>query len=72
MRIALVSAVFPPEPEPSSVMAAELASAWVRAGHEVTVIAPVPNRPRGAVYPGFERRLWTSRSFEDARCLRVR
>ena len=72
MRIALVSAVFPPEPQPSSVMAAELASAWVRAGHEVTVIAPVPNRPQGAVYPGFERRLWASTSFAGARCLRVR
>ena len=72
MRIALVSAVFPPEPEPSSVMAAELASAWARAGHEVVVISPIPNRPRGAVYPGFERRLWTRAAFEGAQSLRVR
>ena len=72
MRIALVSAVFPPEPEPSSVMAAELAAAWGRAGHQVTVISPVPNRPQGRVYPGFERRLWKSASFEGTRSLRVR
>src|SRR5688572_20137088 len=72
MRIALISAVFPPEPEPSSVMAAELAAAWVRAGHQVTVVAPVPNRPQGRVYQGFQRRLWTSTSFEGARSLRVR
>jgi colanic acid biosynthesis glycosyl transferase WcaI len=73
MRIALISAVFPPEPEPSSVMAAELVAAWGRAGHHVTVISPVPNRPQGRVYPGFERRLWkSSTAFEGARCLRIR
>src|SRR5688572_28096606 len=35
MRITFVSALFPPEPELRSVMAAELARAWTRAGHEV-------------------------------------
>lgn len=72
MRIALVSAVFPPEPEPSSVMAAELATAWGRAGHQVTVVSPIPNRPQGSVYPGFGRRLWKSASFAGGKSLRVR
>jgi colanic acid biosynthesis glycosyl transferase WcaI len=57
MRIVFVSSVFPPEPEPSGVMARELASRLGRDGHEVTVIAPFPNRPRGRLYPGFRRRL---------------
>ena len=47
-------------------MAAELASAWARAGHEVVVISPIPNRPRGAVYPGFERRLWKKSQLQGA------
>ena len=72
MRIVLVSAVFPPEPEPSSVMAAELARAWARAGHDVTVIAPVPNRPHGVVYPGYRWKLWKRDSDDGARVLRVR
>lgn len=71
MRIAFIAAVFPPEPEPSSVMAGELVQAWTRAGHEVTAITPLPNRPHGVRYPGFPLRLWTVRSFENARCIRV-
>jgi len=46
-------------------------SAWTRARHEVTVIAPLPNRPQGVRYAGFRRRLWTVRPVGDARCIRV-
>src|SRR5688572_28884424 len=72
MRITFVSALFPPEPEPSSVMAADLARAWTSAGHEVTIIAPIPNRPQGVVYPGFRRALWRRAAWERTRSLRVR
>jgi colanic acid biosynthesis glycosyl transferase WcaI len=72
MRIGFISAVFPPEPEPSSVMTAELVRAWKAAAHEVFVICPSPNRPAGVVYPGFERRLWRVDSYHGARCIRVR
>ena len=71
MRIAFISAIFPPEPEPSSVMAGELVRGWTKAGHEVTVISPLPNRPHGARYPDFPLCLWTVRSFEQARSIRV-
>jgi colanic acid biosynthesis glycosyl transferase WcaI len=71
MRIGFISAVFPPEPEPSSVMAAELVRAWTAAGHEVFVICPLPNRPAGILYPGFERRPWHVGSYHGARCTRV-
>jgi hypothetical protein len=36
------------------------------------VNSPVPNRPKGTVYPGFQRRLWKSASVDGARSLRVR
>ncbi len=71
MRIGYISAVFPPEPEPASVMASELVRAWAGAGHDVFVVCPFPNRPHGVVYSGFKRRLWSIQSFEQARCVRV-
>ena len=54
MRIAFVSAVYPPESEPTAVMTHELAARWVAAGHEVEIVCPFPNRPKGEFYPGFD------------------
>jgi colanic acid biosynthesis glycosyl transferase WcaI len=71
VRVAFVSAIFPPEPEPSSVMAGELVRAWTTDGHDVTVICPPPNRPLGVSYPGFRRRAWSVCAYEGARCIRV-
>ena len=28
-------------------------------GHEVTVLAPFPNRPQGSIYPSYARRPWS-------------
>ena len=39
--------------------------------HDVTVIAPLPNRPHGVRYPGFPLRLWTTRDVGGARSIRV-
>src|SRR5688572_25771529 len=52
-------------------MAGELVRKWANAGHEVTVIAPLPNRPHGTRYPGFPFRLWTVRAFGRACTIRV-
>jgi len=74
MRIAFVVAVFPPEPEPASVMAGELVNEWARAGHDVNVICPLPNRPGGEVYPeyrGFRKRPRTVFTENGARVARV-
>jgi colanic acid biosynthesis glycosyl transferase WcaI len=60
MRIIFICCVFPPEPEPTGVMAHQLASRLGRDGHGVTVIAPFPNRPGGRLYNGFSRRLRTT------------
>lgn len=58
MRITFVAHVFPPEPDPTAVMADELVRGWEEAGHEVLVVSPFPNRPGGEIYPGFRRRLF--------------
>lgn len=71
MRIGFIPAVFPPESPPTAVMAGELVRAWTKAGHEVCVICPFPNRPDGHVHDGFRRRPWSIDSFEKAQRVRV-
>jgi colanic acid biosynthesis glycosyl transferase WcaI len=56
MRIAIVSAVFPPEPVMSAKTAADLAGALAGRGHEVTVLTSFPNRPAGILMDGMRRR----------------
>jgi colanic acid biosynthesis glycosyl transferase WcaI len=57
MKITFICAIFPPEPAPAGIMARQLATRLVQAGHSVTMIVPFPNRPGGVVYPGYRRRL---------------
>jgi colanic acid biosynthesis glycosyl transferase WcaI len=57
MKLTFICAVFPPEPAPAGVMAHQLATRLAREGHDVTMVVPIPNRPEGVVYPGFEKRL---------------
>src|ERR1035437_3256927 len=57
MKLTFICAVFPPEPAPAGVMAHQLATRLAREGHDVTMVVPIPNRPEGVVYPGYEKRL---------------
>lgn len=57
MRCLLVSCVYPPEPVVSARTSRDVAEALARRGHEVSVIAPFPNRPAGRLFPGYRRRL---------------
>lgn len=50
LKIAVVAAVYPPEPVISAQIAYDLAEALVRFGHSVTVICPRPTRPIEASY----------------------
>jgi colanic acid biosynthesis glycosyl transferase WcaI len=70
-RIVFVVALFPPENEPTAVMAGELAREWARQGDKVTVICPFPNRPIGRTYPGFPRWPWRFGDHDGVRVLRV-
>jgi glycosyltransferase involved in cell wall biosynthesis len=72
VRIAVVSCVFPPEPVVSSRTSFDLARELAVRGHEVTVIAPFPNRPGGRLYPGYRRVLFrreaAAEGFRIIRC----
>src|SRR5690348_7807526 len=68
MRIAFLSAVYPPEREPAGVMAAQLVDRWIQDGHQVDVYCPFPNRPDGVLRRGWKRR-W--RQVEQSDNLRV-
>jgi colanic acid biosynthesis glycosyl transferase WcaI len=65
MKITFVCAVFPPEPEPAGVMARQLAERLSSDGHSVSMIVPVPNRPGGRIYEGYQG---NSGRFETASC----
>jgi len=58
MRILFLSHYFPPEVNAPASRTYEHCKAWVRAGHEVTVVTCAPNHPRGIVYDGYRNRLW--------------
>ena len=72
MKITFICAIFPPEPAPAGIMAHQLASRLVHAGHTVTMVVPLPNRPQGVVYPGYGRRLMSctdsGQGFAVVRC----
>jgi glycosyltransferase involved in cell wall biosynthesis len=53
MRILYVTQNYLPEMGAGPGRISEMAREWVAAGHEVTVLAPVPNAPTGIVPPDF-------------------
>lgn len=50
MNIAIVNAVFPPEPVVSARLGADIARHISELGHNVTVFCPAPSRPAGSRY----------------------
>jgi colanic acid biosynthesis glycosyl transferase WcaI len=71
MKALILSCVYPPEPVTSAVTSESLANMLSAEGHEVTVLAPFPNRPQGSIYPGYTRCLWaTERSDRDFSIIR--
>jgi glycosyltransferase involved in cell wall biosynthesis len=56
MRILYLSQYYPPEPGAPAARVSELSRAWVRAGHEVTVLTTMPNHPTGVVPPEYRGR----------------
>lgn len=71
MRIAYLSQYFPPEPGAPAARVSELAAAWVRAGHDVTVLTGMPNHPAGVVAPEYRGRVLAREEFEGARVVRT-
>ncbi len=70
LRIAFITCVFPPETEPSAVMACQLARALRSHGHDVTTVVPFPNRPNGRLYPGYRRSFRREERMDGVRVIR--
>jgi glycosyltransferase involved in cell wall biosynthesis len=70
LRIAYVSHYFPPEPAAPAARVHEFARAWVRAGHQVTVITTFPNHPLGRIDPAYRGRGWATEWLDGIRVLR--
>ena len=51
MRILYLSRYYPPEIGATQTRAAEMAAGLVRVGHQVTVLAEMPDRPHGVMAP---------------------
>ncbi len=71
MRILYVSPYFPPEPGAPAARVSELARAWRRTGHEVTVLTGLPNHPTGVVPPEYRGRVRIEEDFHGVRVLRT-
>ena len=60
MKVVLVSSVFPPEHTFSSQTNAQTAEELMRRGHSVHVYAPFPSHPKGRLFDGYKRTLYTT------------
>lgn len=65
VRVVIVSAVFPPEPMVSAQTSVQLAEELARRGHSVNVLAPFPNRPKGELFDGYKRSLYSTYESEQ-------
>lgn len=70
MRIAYVCHYFVPEPAAPAARVHELARAWVRAGHDVSVITTFPNHPMGRIPLAYRGRWWATERLDGIRVLR--
>jgi glycosyltransferase involved in cell wall biosynthesis len=70
VRIAYVCHYFPPEPAAPAARVHEFARAWVRAGHDVSVITTFPNHPVGRIPPAYRGRWWATERLDGIRVLR--
>ncbi len=71
LRVAVVSAVFPPEFTYSARTSGDIAEQVAADGHEVTVYASFPSKPAGRLFPGVHRKLYATtrqRGYKLVRC----
>jgi colanic acid biosynthesis glycosyl transferase WcaI len=71
VHILYVSQYFPPEPGAPSARVSELARAWARAGHRVTVLTGMPNHPTGVVPPRYRGRAFVRERVDGVDVLRT-
>lgn len=61
----VVTCVFPPEPLAGARTTSDVARELSGRGHDVTVLAPFPNRHGGRLYPGYRRTLFHREASAD-------
>lgn len=71
LRIIYFSHYFYPEVNAPASRLYEHARRWVRQGHQVTVVCPVPSAPHGWPYEGYENGVWQEENLEGIRVIRV-
>jgi len=71
VKILFLTHYYPPEVNAPANRVHEHARAWVRDGHEVTVITGVPNHPRGRLFAGYENRWLQEERLDGVRVLRT-
>lgn len=71
MRILYLSQYFPPEVGATQTRAYEMAQGLIRAGHQVTVIAEVPNHPSGIIPPAYRGKLYERAGLDGLEVMRV-
>ena len=71
MRILFFSHYYPPEVNAPASRTSEHCRAWVKAGHDVTVITCAPNHPSGKLHPGYANKWRQSETIDGVRVVRV-
>jgi hypothetical protein len=71
MRILYLTQYFPPEVGATQTRAYEMARYLVLAGHQVTVLAEVPNHPSGVIPPQYRGKLHDRAPMEGIDVIRV-
>jgi len=71
LGVVIVSQYFHPEVGATQTRARELARAFLRAGHRVTVVCEVPNHPHGVIPPEYRGKRFQWDELDGFRVLRV-
>ncbi|MBN1920347.1 MAG: glycosyltransferase family 4 protein [Anaerolineae bacterium] len=71
MRILYLSQYFPPEVGATQTRAYEMAQGLLRAGHQVTMLAEVPNHPEGIIRPEYRGKFWVREPLDSIDVIRV-
>ncbi len=71
MRILYISQYFPPEAGATQTRAYEMARNWVRLGHQVTMLAEVPNHPSGIIPSSYRGKLFEQATLDGIDVVRV-
>jgi len=71
VRILVVSQWFPPEPGGGPARFLEMAKVWLDLGHDVQVIAGMPNWPTGRIHDDYRRRLSVRERYDGVPVVRT-